>query len=50
MQPDSRSPPTLASGQQPLHYIQDLPGPRAWLLTGNALQITPSRIHQDVER
>ena len=33
-----------------LRQIRDLPAPRGLPLLGNALQVTPSRIHQDVER
>ncbi len=33
-----------------LRRIRDLPGPRGWPLVGNALQVRPARIHQDVER
>lgn len=32
-----------------LRRIQDLPGPRGWPLLGNTLQVTPPRIHLDVE-
>jgi len=32
-----------------LRRIQDLPGPRGWPLLGNTLQVTPARIHLDVE-
>jgi cytochrome P450 len=33
-----------------LRQIKDLPGPRAWPIVGNMLQVTPERIHQDVEK
>ncbi len=33
-----------------LRRISDLPGPRRWPFLGNALQVTPARIHLDVER
>jgi cytochrome P450 len=32
-----------------LRQIKNLPGPRAWPLVGNVLQLKPRRIHQDVE-
>jgi cytochrome P450 len=32
-----------------LRRIEDLPGPRSWPLVGNMLQVSLSRIHQDVE-
>jgi cytochrome P450 len=32
-----------------LRRIEDLPGPRSWPLVGNLLQVSLSRIHQDVE-
>ena len=34
---------------RPLRRLQDLPGPRAWPLLGNTLQVKPPRIHRDVE-
>jgi cytochrome P450 len=33
-----------------LLQIKNLPGPRAWPWVGNMLQVTPDRIHQDVEQ
>jgi len=33
-----------------LRQIHDLPGPRGLPLVGNALQLTPSRIHLDMEQ
>ena len=33
-----------------LRQIKNLPGPRAWPLVGNALQVKVSRIHQDIEQ
>jgi cytochrome P450 len=33
-----------------LRQIKDLPGPPGWPLLGNSLQVTPARIHRDVER
>jgi len=33
-----------------LRRVGDLPGPRGWPLLGNTLQVTPSRIHLDVEQ
>jgi cytochrome P450 len=35
---------------RPLRQIEDLPGPPGWPLIGNSLQVTPARIHRDVER
>jgi cytochrome P450 len=33
-----------------LRQIKNLPGPRAWPWVGNLLQVTPQRIHLDVEQ
>ena len=33
-----------------MRRVADLPGPRAWPLVGNLLQLKATRIHQDVER
>ena len=33
-----------------LRQIKNLPGPRAWPLVGNALQVKVSRIHRDMEQ
>ena len=33
-----------------MRRVADLPGPRAWPLVGNLLQLRATRIHQDVER
>jgi len=33
-----------------LRRIEDLPGPPGWPLLGNTLQVTPARIHRDVEQ
>lgn len=33
-----------------VRQIKNLPGPRAWPLVGNALQVKASRIHQDIEQ
>lgn len=41
----------LATKSAPtLRQIKNLPGPRAWPLVGNALQIKVSRIHRDMEQ
>lgn len=37
-------------GAPTLRQIKNLPGPRAWPLVGNALQIKVSRIHRDMEQ
>ena len=42
--------PTATVANTPaLRQIKNLPGPRAWPLVGNVLQLKPHRIHQDVE-
>ncbi len=33
-----------------IRQLKDLPGPRAWPIVGNALQLDRSRIHADIER
>ncbi len=41
----------LATNNPPaLRQIKNLPGPRAWPLVGNALQVKVSRIHRDMEQ
>jgi cytochrome P450 len=40
----------VPTGGQPLRRISSLRGPRRWPLVGNALQIRPLRVHQDIER
>jgi cytochrome P450 len=41
----------LAMNNPPtLRQIKNLPGPRAWPLVGNALQVKVSRIHRDMEQ
>lgn len=41
---------TAVHAKLPLRSLADLPGPRAWPLIGNGLQITPRQVHQDMER
>lgn len=38
-----------ATGAPALRQIKNLPGPRAWPLVGNALQVKVNRIHLDME-
>ena len=33
-----------------MRQIKDLPGPRAWPLVGNALQVNMASVHLDFER
>ena len=41
----------VATNESPaLRQIKNLPGPRAWPLVGNTLQVEVSRIHQDMEQ
>ncbi|HTD04446.1 cytochrome P450 [Undibacterium sp.] len=48
---DALDTPAAPPGARPiLRRIADLPGPRAWPLVGNLLQLKATRIHQDVER
>ena len=39
-----------AMSQARLRRLEDLPGPAGWPLLGNTLQVTPARIHRDVEQ
>ena len=46
----SHTDPTATVANTPaLRQIKNLPGPRAWPLVGNVLQLKPHRIHLDVE-
>ena len=42
--------PLAATSAPALRQIKNLPGPRAWPLVGNALQVKVSRIHRDMEQ
>ncbi len=47
--PPSPTEPTALSNAA-LRQIKDLPGPRAWPLVGNVLQLKVARVHQDIEQ
>ncbi len=47
--PSSPTEPTALSNAA-LRQIKHLPGPRAWPLVGNVLQLTVERVHQDIEQ
>ena len=42
--------PLVTNNPPALRQIKNLPGPRAWPLVGNALQVKVSRIHRDMEQ
>ena len=42
--------PVATNASPALRQIKNLPGPRAWPLVGNALQVKVSRIHRDMEQ
>jgi cytochrome P450 len=50
MQSHSAETDAIGIGRRPLRSIDELPGPTAWPLVGNVLQLKWTRAHLDVER